>query len=736
MKPAPLPADERARLAALRACKLLDTPPEALFDDLAELAGRICAAPMALISLVDEDRIWTKARFGVDVVEIDRAIAFCAHTIAQRELFIVADAASDQRFADNPLVTAAPHIRFYAGAPLLTADGHAIGTLSVIDRQPHRLGAEQQNALRVLARQVMTQIELRGERRGLIAQLRHEDPESARRFPERSAERLRRDAGSRQQLVESARSRRALLSVLEDQQQTEAALRESEGRLREAQRLAHIGSWVLDLQTGRLDCSAEACRLFEIGPSPSAAAHAAFLSAIHPDDRAAVDAARRASLASRRPYASAHRLRFPDGRIKHVEERGETIAADDGTPLHSQGTVQDVSERVEKAAELERIHGMLAALVEGCSDAIFVKDEQGHYVLGNRALAALVDRSPEEVLGVDDFALFPSALAERFRADDQRIMAQGKVESYEESVVIAATGERLPYLTTKGPLIIQGEVRGVFGMARDVSLLKAAQADLARARDELEERVEERTRQLAELNQELESFAYAVAHDLKAPLRGMAGYCHMLVEDHGEQVGEGGRRYIGKIAHGVAQMGELIDGLLSYARLERRNLRCAAVALRPLVDSVLAELQGVIESQGATVAVELADLVAQADAEGLAVVIRNLIDNALKFTGDGQPAVISIRGTRSGDRLTLAIEDKGIGFDMRFHDRIFEIFQRLQRSESYAGTGVGLALVRKAMQRMGGRVWATSTPGQGAVFFVEVAAGDATPLRNDAGRPA
>lgn len=380
MKPAPLPADERARLAALRACKLLDTPPEALFDDLAELAGRICAAPMALISLVDEDRIWTKARFGVDVVEIDRAIAFCAHTIAQRELFIVADAASDQRFADNPLVTAAPHIRFYAGAPLLTADGHAIGTLSVIDRQPRRLGAEQQNALRVLARQVMTHIELHGERRGLIAQLQQKDPEGERRFRRGTAERLQRDADSRQQLVESARARRALLSVLEDQQQADAALRTSEGRLQEAQRLAHIGSWVFALQTGRLDCSAEACRIFEIGPSPSDATHSAFLGSVHPEDRAAVDAARCASLASRLPYTSAHRLRFPDGRIKHVEERGETISADDGTPLHALGTVQDVSERVEKAAELKRIHGMLAALVEGSSDAIFVKDEQGCYM--------------------------------------------------------------------------------------------------------------------------------------------------------------------------------------------------------------------------------------------------------------------------------------------------------------------------------------------------------------------
>ncbi|MCB1932183.1 MAG: PAS domain-containing protein [Candidatus Accumulibacter sp.] len=729
MKPAPPPINEVARLAALRACKLLDTPPEAPFDDLAELAARICAAPIALISLVDEDRLWSKARFGVDVVEIERSVAFCAHAIGQRDLFVVADAACDERFADNPLVNGAPFIRFYAGAPLLTAEGHALGTLCVIDREPRVLGPDQQRALGVLARQVMMQVELRAERSGLIAQLRPEDGEGARHVPARSAELLRREADSRQQLVEAERSRRALLSVLEDQQQAEIALRKSEGRLCEAQRLAHIGSWVFDLKSHRLDCSAEACRIFEIDPSLIDAAHAAFLGAIHPQDRAAVNAARSESISLQAPYASAHRLRFPDGRIKHVEERGETLPAADGMPLLLLGTVQDVTERIEKAAELKRIHGMLEALVEGSSDAIFIKDEQGRYVVGNRALAELVGKTQDEVLGADDFTLFPLAVAERFRADDRRIMARGKLESYEEEVV-ASSGESMPFLTTKGPLVIQGEVRGVFGIARDVSQLKAVQADLARARDELEARVEERTRQLAELNQELEGFAYAVAHDLKAPLRGMGGYCHMLAEDHGAQLDEGGRRYLGNIAHGVAQMGELIDGLLSYSRMERRSLQCAVVKLRPLVDTVLADLQGVIDRQCAKVEVELDDLVVQADVDGMVVVLRNLVDNALKFSCDAQPPLIGIRGERSGNLVTLAIEDNGIGFDMRFHERIFEIFQRLQRSESYPGTGVGLALVRKAMQRMGGRVWARSTPGQGTVFFIELA--DGNPLAGEA----
>jgi len=519
------------------------------------------------------------------------------------------------------------------------------------------------------------------------------------------------------------RSRRALLSVLEDQQQAENALRASEARLNEAQRLAHVGSWSLDLTTSRLSGSAELYRIFEIAPQSVVASYEDFLHVIHPDDRAAVDAARRQSLATRAPYVIVHRLLFPGARVKHVEERGETVCASDGSPLYRLGTVQDISERVAKAAELEHLHGMLAALVEGSLDAIFVKDEDGRYLIGNRALADLVGQSPDAVVHADDFALFPREVAERFRADDRRIMASGQVESYEENVRVG--GRSAPYLTTKGPLIIAGEVRGVFGITRDVSLLKDVQTDLTRARDELEERVRERTRQLAAANRELETFAYAVAHDLKAPLRGIAGYSHMLADDYRAQLDADGQQFLANIARGIEQMNDLIDDLLAYSRLERCALRCVTVALRPLVDEVLADLHGVIGQQGARIEIDLDQLAVCADPQGLTVVVRNLIDNAVKFSAAVPSPLIRISGQRCGHSTKLAIEDNGIGFDMRFHDRIFEMFQRLQRSEDYAGTGVGLALVRKAMQRMGGRVYAESTPGQGSVFRLEFPDGQA-----------
>jgi GAF domain-containing protein len=163
----PLPSNETERLRALRSYKILDTKPETRFDELTQLAAFICGVPISLITLVDVDRQWFKSRVGLDAEETPRAQAFCTHAIMQPELFVVPDAALDERFRQNALVTGDPHIRFYAGAPLATADGYLLGTLCVIDRQPRTLTEDQKTALQILGRQVIANMELRSNLREL-----------------------------------------------------------------------------------------------------------------------------------------------------------------------------------------------------------------------------------------------------------------------------------------------------------------------------------------------------------------------------------------------------------------------------------------------------------------------------------------------------------------------------------------------------------------------------------------
>lgn len=198
----PIPKDEPERLVDLRRFEILDTLPEEEFDNIAHLAAQICQTPIAVISLVDADRQWFKSRVGLSFSETSRDIAFCAHAILQHDLFIVPDASKDRRFADNPLVCAEPKLRFYAGAPLVSADDHALGTLCVMDKVPRELTDGQKEALRVLSRAVMSQLELRRRVRELEGRLEAIDDRA--RVLRKSAKGARNDTRARCEFLAKA----------------------------------------------------------------------------------------------------------------------------------------------------------------------------------------------------------------------------------------------------------------------------------------------------------------------------------------------------------------------------------------------------------------------------------------------------------------------------------------------------------------------------------------------------
>ena len=237
--PAPLPPDEAERVKALQDYQVLDSMPEQAFDDLVFLASHICQTPIALVSLVDSDRQWFKARVGLGAPQTARDLAFCAHAILEPDRIMqVQDASKDERFNTNPLVTGAPDIRFYAGTPLVTPDGRAIGTLCAIDRKPRELTAEQLRALRALSREVMTQLELRRtiltlERTLASAAATH----AARQEPDEPASRPSGpDPTSRPSGPDQAQRARAVVSKLDSGTEVEDRMRGLLARMQQLQK--------------------------------------------------------------------------------------------------------------------------------------------------------------------------------------------------------------------------------------------------------------------------------------------------------------------------------------------------------------------------------------------------------------------------------------------------------------------------------------------------------------------
>jgi PAS domain S-box-containing protein len=395
------------------------------------------------------------------------------------------------------------------------------------------------------------------------------------------------------------------------------------------------------------------------------------------------------------------------------------VVSDDELGLLTEAFNTMLTEIQERDAALRTSEARLRAILESALDCIVTIDHEGHIVEFNPAAEKLFGYQRSAAMGsVMADLLIPTTLRAPHHEGLAHHLSTGEavvLDRRMELGAVRADGSECPVEIAITRIPQDGQPMFT-AFIRDITDRKRAQKEILELNADLERRVLARTSELEATNHELEAFSYSVSHDLRAPLRHIDGFADLLQRHSSAVLDEKGRRYLGVISQSARTMGQLIDDLLVFSRMGRQEMRDSNVDLNRLVADV--RHAHATEAAGRDIVWRIADLPqVQGDPAMLQVVFTNLISNAIKYTSTRAAAEIEIGFTETDEETTLFVRDNGVGFEMTYVHKLFGVFQRLHKAEDFEGTGIGLANVRRVIQRHGGRVWAEAEVDHGATFF-------------------
>jgi PAS domain S-box-containing protein len=375
----------------------------------------------------------------------------------------------------------------------------------------------------------------------------------------------------------------------------------------------------------------------------------------------------------------------------------------------------------ESDALLREREQWLATTLRSIGDGVITTDAAQRVTLLNPVAEALTGWKHEEALGRplgEIMKLVTERGHEPVESPVGRALRQKNITTLQDdALLVDKNGAAVPIDDSAAPIMSdRGEVLGGVIVFRDVKERRRKDDEIRRLNTELEHRVVERTQQLEAANQELEAFSYSVAHDLRAPLRSIDGFSQALIEDHAASLGPDGLDQLGRVRGATQRMAQLIDDLLRLSRVAKSEFHRQPVDLSRLSQLVTSELQLAHPDRDVAVAIQ-DDLIVEGDEKLLRIVFENLIGNAWKFTSKVARAAIEVGAFEKDAQRVYFVRDNGAGFSMKYAHKLFGAFQRLHTASEFEGTGVGLAIVQRIINRHEGRIWAQSTIGQGTTFY-------------------